>query len=192
MRYSADLLSVVSPSFFNPLYSSLEYPRQVLGTNLEEGTSYIGLIAGALAVMGALRAGAACWWLLLGLVAWGLSLGPLLKILDAPVQVQPDGYASFVTLPWAALQNLPLFNLARTPGRFNFALALAVAALAGYGAGWLWQRLPGLRLRPLVMAALMAAVLVDYQVYWPLPTHSAAIPDAVYALARRDGAPYRR
>jgi hypothetical protein len=186
VRYSADLLSVVSPSFFHPLYAWLEYPRRVLGTNLEEGTSYIGIIAGLLAIIGCTAFKRARLWLLLALVAWVLSLGPLLKILDVPVQVQSDGYASYVTLPFAALQNLPIFNLARTPGRFNFTLALAVAVLAGYGTAWLWDRIRDTRLRPALVTVLMAALLVDYQVYWPLPTHSAAIPDAVYALAERD------
>jgi hypothetical protein len=186
VRYSADLLSAVSPSFFNPLYSWLDYPRRVLGTNLDEGTSYVGIIAGLLAITGGIAARRARFWVLLALAAWFLSLGPLLKVFDAPVQVQPDGYASYVTLPFAALQNLPFFNLARTPARFNFALALAVAMLAGYGAAWLWERLRQTRLRPAMIAVLMGALLVDYQVYWPLPTHSAAIPGAVYELAGRE------
>ncbi|MBZ0301417.1 MAG: DUF4832 domain-containing protein, partial [Anaerolineae bacterium] len=186
VRYSADLLSVVSPSFFNPLYAWLDYPRRVLGTNLEEGTSYIGIIAGALAIIGLLKFRPARLWLLLAAIAWVLSLGPLLKIFDAPLRLQTDGYATAITLPWAALQNLPLFNLARTPGRFNFALALAVAVLAGYGAAWVSDRLRDQRLRAGVMMALMVALLVDFQVYWPLPTQSAVIPAAVSALAARE------
>lgn len=186
VRYSADLLSVVSPSFFSPLYASLNYPRRVLGTNLEEGVSYIGIIGGALALIGLLRVRAARGWLLLALIAWILSLGPLLKILDEPMRAQPDGYATYITLPFALLQNLPFFNLARTPGRFNFALALAVAVLAGYGAAWIWNRISRARWRTGVLAVLLAALLVDYQVYWPFPTHSAAIPGEVYALAGRE------
>ncbi|MAS35298.1 MAG: hypothetical protein CL610_14895 [Anaerolineaceae bacterium] len=186
VRYSADLLSIATPSFFNPLYAGLDYPRRVIGTNLEEGISYVGILGAALALIGVIRFRRARWWLLLAFIAWGLSLGPLLKVFDAPLQVQPDGYASAVTLPWAALQNLPLFNLARTPGRFNFALALAVAALAGYGAAWLWDRMRNVRMHPLLIGFLMVALLVDYQVYWPFPTHDATIPAAVYGLAERD------
>jgi hypothetical protein len=186
VRYSADLLSAASPSFFSPIYAWLEYPRRVLGTNLEEGTSYVGIIAGILAVIGAIKFPRARLWLLLALAAWILSLGPLLKILDVPVQVQPDGYASSITLPFAALQNLPFFNLARTPGRFNFALALAVAALVGCGAVWIWDHLRKPLERFAFFGVLMALLLVDYQVYWPLPTHSAAIPEAVHTLAERD------
>lgn len=189
VRYSADLLSVVTPSFFNPLYEGLSYPRQVLGVNLEEGSSYLGIVAGLLALVGiiaAWRRGAG-WWLALAFVALVLSLGPLLKVFDSPVRVSPDGYESYITLPWAILQNLPFFNLARTPGRFNFTLALAVAVLAGYGAMWLWDRLSHRRtLRGAVMLALAVAVLVDSRWYWPFPTTAAEIPAAIHALSQRD------
>ena len=190
VRYSADLLSAVSPSFFNPLYASLDYPRRVLGVNLEEGSSYVGLIAGALALLGLLftrrdsQSVGARWWLLLALVAWVLSLGPLLKVFDSPLRLEPDGYASYITLPWSAVQNLPFFSLARTPGRFNFTLALAVAMLAGYGALWLTTSRG--KWKPLLITVLMAAVLVDYQWYWPFPTIAADIPTAVQQLAERE------
>ncbi len=190
VRYSADLLSSVSPSFRNPLYAGLDYPRRVLGVNLEEGSSYVGLIAGTLAIVGLIftrhkaQSVGTRWWLLLALVAWLLSLGPLLKIFDTPISLQPDGYASYVTLPWAAVQKLPFFSLARTPGRFNFVLALAVAVLAGSGANWLLSRRP--IWQPTLLTVLMVMIAVDYQWYWPFPTIPAEIPTAVYSLAERD------
>ncbi len=187
-RYSADLLSVVSPSFFHPLYSHLEYPRRVLGVNLEEGVSYIGLVAGVLLLLGLWRFRAdrsVRWWLALALVAWVFSLGPLLKIFDQPARLASDEYETFIPLPWALFQNLPFFSLARTPGRFNFTLALAVAMLAGYGAAFVWQKIRRPRVGWGIITALSAALLFDYQVFWPLPTIPAAIPQAVYDLAQR-------
>lgn len=193
VRYSVDLLAAVSPSFFNPLYANLDYARQVLGVNLEEGSSYIGIIAGALALVALFRRPPESsptgprWWLALALVAWMLALGPLLKIFDAPIRITPDGYDSYVTLPWAAVQNLPLFSLARTPGRFNFTLALAVAMLAGYGAARLGDRLSARGwLRSALFGVLMLAILLDYQWYWPFPTMPATIPAAIQALRERD------
>jgi hypothetical protein len=185
-RYSADLLSVVSPSFFHPVYSVLEYPRRVLGINLEEGVSYVGIVAGVLLIIGVWKFRAARWWLALALVAWVLSLGPLLKIFDQPLRLSIDQYETSIPLPWALLQNLPFFSLARTPGRFNFALALAVAMLAGYGAAFVWERLRRPQVSWGVTGVIIAAMLFDYQVYWPLPTIPAAIPQAVYDLAERD------
>lgn len=190
-RYSADLLSIVSPSFFHPVYSALDYPRRVMGINLEEGVSYVGIVAGALLIIGAWKFRAARWWLALAVVAWILSLGPLLKIFDQPVRLTIDEYETSIPLPWALLQNLPFFSLARTPGRFNFALALAVAMLAGYGAAYLIKFLSErtrsiASLQIVFVGALIAAILFDYQLYWPLPTIPAAIPQAVYDLAERE------
>ena len=76
-KVSADLLSIATPSFFNPLYAGLDYPRRVIGTNLEEGISYVGILGAALALIGVIRFRRARWWLLLAFIAWGLSLGPL-------------------------------------------------------------------------------------------------------------------
>ncbi|MCU0513171.1 MAG: hypothetical protein MUE40_11435 [Anaerolineae bacterium] len=190
VRYSADLLAIVTPSFFHPLWGKLPYTAQVLGVNLGEGSQYIGLAAGLLALVGVRHFPAARTWLLLALVAWVLSLGPLLKVLDQPVLLRLGDYQTYLTLPLAPLQNLPGFNLARTPGRFNFALALALAALAGYGAAGLWARQPRLAAggRTAGAAGLLLAALIvaDYQSFFPVPTRPAAIPDAVYALRGRD------
>ena len=185
VRYSADLLAIITPSFFHPVYGALDFPRRVLGVNLEEGTLYAGLVAGALALIGVWRWPQARGWLLLALTAWLLALGPLLKIFDTPLRLTIGGWETFVALPWALLQNLPGFSLARTPGRASFALALAVAALAGLGALALWQRARCGGVRRGLFVALAALTLLDYQFFWPLPLIPADIPSAVHDLARR-------
>ena len=189
VRYSADLLAIVTPSFFHPLYSALDFPRRVLGVNLEEGTLYAGVVAGALALAGLWAQRRARRWLLLALIAWVGTLGPLLKLFDAPLRLVVSGYETFIALPWALAQNLPGFSLARTPGRFSFALALALAALAGWGALALAGRLGRARWQPgarrAVWVALAALILFDYQMYWPLPLTPADIPPAVAGIAAR-------
>ncbi len=134
VRYSASLLGVVSPSFYNPLFSHWDYNRRVLGVDPFEQSSYVGIVAGVLALIGLWKRREARWWLLLAGIAWVFSLGPLLKIEGAPLLIRLDGYSTHVTLPWALFQNLPLFSMARTPARFNFAVGLAMALACGYGA----------------------------------------------------------
>ncbi len=185
--FSASLLTAATPSFYNPLYSGLEYNRRILGEDPFEGAGYIGLITVALVVLAAVRVKRARFWLLLALLAWVASLGPILKIFDTPVTVSADGYTTTVSLPWALLQNLPILNIARTPVRFNFTVGLAVAVLVGYGAsvldGWLAQRTP-----PRVASALLAGVgvlmLVDFQWFVPMPTIPAEVPAAVRDLGQ--------
>ncbi len=186
VTYSLDLLAPVTPSFNHPLFGTWAYTHRVLGTNIVEGSSYVGLAAAALGAIAVWRQRAARGWLLLAAAAYVLGLGPLLKVFDQPVQLVTDGYLTHITLPWALAHDLPGFSLARTPGRFNFVLALATAMLAGWGAAWLWQRLRvGRAVRGGLLLALAALALFEYQSFWPLPTFAAAVPEPVRALATR-------
>jgi hypothetical protein len=182
VRYSADLLALFSPSFLHPIFDSiLAYPRRVLGTNLAEGAAYIGLIATVLVILGLVKKREARWWLLLAGLAWILSLGPVLKLFDQPVLIN----GATIPLPFALVQNLPAFNLARTPARFNFTLALALAVMVGYGTQWLWERLG--KGHYLLMILLAAGILWEYQSFWPMPLLPAAIPQAVVDLREEAG-----
>ncbi|MCC6614665.1 MAG: hypothetical protein IT320_14385 [Anaerolineae bacterium] len=191
VRFSADLLALVAPSPYHPLYQSLEYNARILGADPFEGSAYLGIIAGLLAVLALMRARAARGWLWLGVAAWVLSLGPLLYVNGALATVRFDGYPSAIALPYAAIMNLPLVDIVRTPGRFNFAVALVIAILAAYGCAWLLRS----RVRGWVAWAsaliLAALILFDYQVWWgdsgpDLPVVSAEIPAEISALSQRE------
>lgn len=189
VRYSADVLGIVSPSFLHPLWGAvLDYPRRVLGINLGEGSTYIGLFVGLLVLIAAWRVRAARWWLLLALVTWVLSLGPLLKVFDQPLQVAFGDYQSYIVMPYAGLYDLPVINWLRAPGRFTFTLALAVAALAGYGMMVILQPLNSQRIgrAGALWAIVVALIVFDYQFFWPMPTVTAMVPDAVHDLRTRD------
>ncbi len=186
VRYSADLLALVTPSFFHPIFGQWEYTHRVLGINLDEGAAYFGIVAALLSAVAVWKRPEARGWLVLALIACSLSLGPLLKLFDQPVVVTVGGdYPTNITLPWAAVESLPLFKLARTPGRFNFTLALAAAALAGLGASVIWTRIGARRWRWLALVAAMALILFEYQTFWPLPLTTANIPDQIRSLASR-------
>ena len=186
VRYSADLLALASPSFMHPLFGNLTYTGRVLGVNLGEGSAYLGVVAAILCVLAVLKFRAARWWLLLAFVAWLLALGPLLKIFDQPLQLGIEDTQTYITLPFALLVDIPGFNLARTPGRFTFTLALAVAVMAGYGAAWLFTKFKRDIYRYGIFSALAVLILFEYQFFWPLPTQPADIPAAFYALRARD------
>lgn len=188
VRYASDLLSLVTPSFLHPLWGQLSYPARVLGVNLAEGYAYVGVLGGALALWGAWHWRAARWWLGLLVLAWVLSLGAVLKLFDAPIRLNLGEVETHLTLPWALVQELPGFSLARTPGRFNFAIALALALLIGYGVADLARRAP--HLRPLWRWSLLGALLlgmgVDYQASFPLPSRPSASPPIFAELRQAD------
>ncbi len=190
--YSADLLAVVAPSFMHPLYRNNPLSGAILGVDPFEATAYVGLIAGGLALLGVWRRRAARWWLALALVGWVFSLGPLLRVGGAPLRLTLEGYSTGVVLPWAALYDLPVLNIIRTPGRFNFLVALAVALMAAYGLnvvrGWLPRRWGAL-----LALALIPLILFDFQFWWrpdapvpDLPTVEGVVPGPIAALAGRD------
>jgi hypothetical protein len=191
VMFSADLLAVVSPSFQHPVFGQLAYTHSVLGRDPFEKMAYIGITAALLALVAVWRNRAARWWLLLGGLVWVGSLGGILKVMDAPLAVSAGGYETFIALPGLILQHIPLLSSTRTPSRFNFTLALAVAVLAGYGLAALWPRL-GRRLGYVVCAGLSVFVLWEYQGFWSqnglpdLPTIPGVVPESITALAGQD------
>ena len=116
VTFSTDALGFVSPSPFGPLDDAgltPAYSRRVLGTNSAEGSAYLGLIPLALAVIALVRRRGAWVWAALALGAMILSLGPLLKWQDEPVTLRIEDYETYI-LPWAFLENLPVFDATRT------------------------------------------------------------------------------
>lgn len=184
--YSLDLLGIVTPSLYHPLYGQLEYTHRVLGSHIDERSAWIGVVAGALALV-ALARGQGRFWFGLALLSWVLALGPLLNVQGEPLTVRAETHASFVTLPLAFLQDLPLMSFARTPGRFAAGLALALACLATLGTARLLAS-PRMRKRParvLLVVLLPAAIGFDYQWFWPFPTGAASIAPEIAALGQR-------
>src|SRR5690606_35725165 len=105
---------------FGPLEDGVpDYAWDVLGTNSAEGSAYLGLVAVGLTALALWRRPAARVWLVVALGAMLFSLGPLLKWRDEPVVIHIETLDSYVTLLWAAFQNLPFIDATRTPGRFN-------------------------------------------------------------------------
>lgn len=184
VMFSADLLGLVTPSFLHPVFGQWEYTHRVLGVNLTEGFTYYGAVAAALTVIALWGRRGARWWGGLALLAAILGLGPLVKLFDQPIVIRLDNFETFLALPWAGVYDLPGFSLARAPGRFNFTVALAAGVLVGYGASVIWARMP--RGRAVLMVALAAVVLFEYQAAWPFPTVPANIPPGVARLREDD------
>ena len=191
MEFSLDLLGPLTPSRFHPLYGRFDHSGEILGFPTGERSAWIGFVAGALALLALMRR-RGYFWSGAALVAWVLALGPFLKLLGRPLLLTVDGFASFLTMPQALLQLLPVVNLDRTPGRFSYLLAFAVACLATRGSAELFDH-PRLKLRersyyfgPLLLALLLIAILYDYQWFWPFPTRTAVVPAEIADLAQRN------
>lgn len=182
VRFSIDLLGIITPSFGHHFFGQFNTTGRVLGVNLPEGFSYFGIAAALLTLIAILSRRAARWWLLVAAAAWILALGPVFKLFDAPLVIDIDGYPTTITPPWAFFYNLPGFSLARTPGRFTFTLALAAAVLAGYGSQAIWSYLRGGIRARVLLVALAAFAMWEYQAFFPQPTVPADVPQAIVDL----------
>ncbi len=188
VAYSTDPLAFIAPSPFTPIGRELapQYSRTVLGVNSLEGTAYVGAWVGILAGVGVLsRRGMAGFWAAIAVGCALFSLGPLLKWNDAPLQIVVGGLPSYVPLPWALFQNLPLVDISRTPGRFNVTTGLPVGVLAALGLSAVFRRLPRLGLRVTLTAALIGLILADYQLFAPFTMHPNALPPYFETLRGR-------
>jgi hypothetical protein len=189
VSYSTDPLSFVSLSPFTPWGSALAptYARTVLGTNSTEGAAYLGIVVTALCLVGLLARTRRQWlpWLTVALGAAMFSLGPFLKWTDQPIVYTLGTYKSYLTLPWAVFQTLPILNASRTPGRFNLTTGLAVAVIAAGGMYVVLTRFQRRTIQLVITAALFVGIGVEYQLFAPTLTTSAAVPAYMTDLAQR-------
>ncbi|HEX2911296.1 MAG TPA: hypothetical protein VH186_10840 [Chloroflexia bacterium] len=96
------------------------------------------------------------FYLLLFLVAVSFTFGPAWQ----------TGRFSAIPLPYALLYNyVPGFAAIRVPVRFIYVVALALAALAGYGVLWLQQRFHWQKFRSGALLGLALAVMLCGE-YW--------------------------
>lgn len=182
--YSTAALSFTAPSFYHPLYASLNFNRAILGVDPFEGAAYIGLISGLLATAALFRVRTARPWLILAAAAWLVSLGSFLKLTDQPVSVSLGGFSTLIPLPYAVLDALPVISSTRTPARFSLTLGLAISIMAGYGAALILRRVQ--RGTFVVAAAIIALIAFDTRWFWDFPMTPASVPPALVSLRERD------
>lgn len=188
LRYSADLLTIATPSFQNPLLGDLAVTQTLLGTEPFERAGYVGVVAVGLVLLALWRVRAARLWAALAVGAWILSLGPILQINGTPALFTSGDYVSHIPLPYVFLEKLPIIADTRTPARFNFAVGFAIALLAGYGAAWLFSRRfasHNKRFSILIAAVVTVTILFEYQLFWGLPINRGIVPAPIAALAER-------
>lgn len=186
LHHSTDLLALIAPSPFTPWSVAPEYSRAAIGSNSMEGTGYVGLFTVIICLIGLWRRPErAGLWLTLAIGCMIFSLGGLLKVNGDLASVTIANFETYIPMPYALLQELPFINVARTPGRFNGTVGLALGILAAYGLAWLLERLPRLS-APLLLGGLSALILLDYQLFFPYMRHPAPLPAYVSQLAQRD------
>jgi len=149
-----------------------------------ESMAYLGLTALCLAFWGVKRKGSeARFWLILGVSAAVLSLGPFLKVGGELVRYTIEGKESYIVLPYALLTRVPFFEWGRTPGRLSGTMSFALAVLASLGAGDILPRLKERRPRVAFAGGITLLVLFEYIAFFPFPVAGESIPDFYRKIA---------
>ncbi len=194
---STDLLAFFTPSQFHPLLHPLglvpSFAEEVFPglESLREGLAYPGVLAAGLALWGLIKERQRAWvWGVLALMAAVLSLGPLLKVGGELLVFEVEAQPNHVALPYALIEQAPLMQIGRTPGRLNEAAMFAVAVLAAYGIAGLSSLLARRRLMTALLAPMLLGVGFEYVAIWPFPVSSAEIPPTIQSIAKEsdDGA----
>ncbi|MDQ1300378.1 MAG: hypothetical protein QG637_295, partial [Chloroflexota bacterium] len=163
---SADLLAFVTPHGFHPLWGGWAREQsKVFTSSISEFTVFAGYIVLALAALGVIihlsrgltrmnagfsphpRAsaftrgrltGQPSFWLLVLLVFFILSLGPVLHI-GGRTALLPGGGETPLPYGWL-VRVIPFMEITRSVSRYDIMVMLALAMLAGWGLNWLWRR----------------------------------------------------
>jgi hypothetical protein len=200
LRHSADLLAYFMPPRGHLLWGEAfawrdEWPfggdtYEVYFTYTALALAALGLLAGRWArgaidedvsetAPRALAIPSRWFWAASGLVFFLLSLGPVLQVNGQ--QVRWIGSPSVpLVMPYRLLESLPVFNISRSPDRFDMPLTLCLAVLAGYGVNALagrFGRALGKRLRTSMAVSLIAVVLIVVELMpFPYPQSTADVP----------------
>lgn len=126
--YSADLAAYITPSPFNPLWSSASQQAMAgIRGGASENVVFPGFSVLGLALVGALmpstRRRAVFWWLL-AVGGFILSLGPVLQI---------AGSSTGISLPAGLFYMIPGTDIVRVPARFNILVLMGLGVCAALG-----------------------------------------------------------
>ncbi len=182
VAFSADLLSFLTPSPFNPVLSRLRLVPPLAHRliphpqALYESLGYLGVIPLALGGWGAWRRWrGAGGWALLALGAAIFSLGPLLQVNGQLVTMEIEHLQTYIPMPYAPVAEIPFMEWGRTPGRLNGTVMFALSVLAAYGLADLLERASG-RSAWAIITTLSLIIMAEFIPLWPFPTLPADVP----------------
>ncbi|GEM_PF-1859861 len=174
IRFSADLFSYVLPAPFHPWWGSTLYTvySQHFTGNVAEATQFLGFVPLLLVLFfyHRLPERHKHFWALAATVFAVISFGPRLHVF---------GYVTPIPLPYALLQQVPVFSAVRAVARAGVMVGLSMSVLLGL--------VLATQVRRAVSFIIVALLIVAEFLFFPTATQSAAT-NAVYpAVAKLTG-----
>lgn len=189
IKFSADPLLFFIPSPFHPLLGRIE-PLYALGllyrrSGFTEGIVYWGIVPLLLTGVGIRsRSRELKLFVVLGLIATVLSLGPFLKFGGELVQYTIENETSYVILPYALIKKLPLVGWGRTPSRLVLTTMFSLAVLSSYGVADILTRFRDSKVKSFIGAMFALLILFEYILFFPFPVGGEYIPSFYHDIAK--------
>lgn len=176
-KTQTDLLAYGLPPTLHPLWGEAMVPFYEKFAANRANMPYIGYTVLALALLGlwGQQRREASFWFANGLLWLVLAAGATLLVNG---RLYPH-----IPLPYRWLENLFPFSALRSPDRFNLLLVLALAVLAGLGAGYLWQR------KRRLLLPLALGVALEY-LFFPIPAWELPPRSPFLETMAQDGMAY--
>jgi len=168
---SLDLMAFFTPTGRHPVWGDLTLLTQVR-TLAQRRSVFLGFCALALAAYGLVRQRiSVVLWIVIGVVFWIFSLGPIPRLWEVPL----------LTLPWGA----PLMQVFRASHRFHIMTILAFAVLVGWGSKLAWDIASERwsQTRALIGAVLVSGVILFE--YLSVPIDTAPIRVSPFVVGMR-------
>jgi len=179
VTYSQDLLKYLIPWKKHPIWGSLFADFFAGDTIIELFPGYIPIILAIVAVRKRWGKNSQVrFWLIFGLIALILSLGPYLKI-NGP---------TWIPMPYWLLWKLPFFSFFRMPQRFALSVNLALCILAAFGLTEVFRRVKKKETISVLTTVLLVGIGFEYLMHLPFPVSSGRIPD-IYGFLRETTVP---
>jgi hypothetical protein len=182
-EYSADLMSYVLPPGEHPFWGryTVEFYNHFTTSNEAETTVFFGFLSPLLAIASIFPRWRGrrqvIFWQILALLAFLLSLGPVLHIFGRPI---------FEGMPYRGFMVLPYSEAFRIPSRIGITAALAAIVLAMMVLKRWMESHPLWRWRPLLVT-WSALLLFNMTFNFPFRSADARVPEAFRQIADTPG-----
>ena len=114
---------------------------------------------------------------------WGFSAFAFFLLCLGPI-MQVNGHKILLPLPYAIIMHIPIFSLARAPGRWDILLVLSLAILSGYGFNYLTKNYNSF-LKNILLISFSLLILFEF-LSIPLAVSSSHIPAFYKQIAEEE------
>ena len=177
--YSADLMSFISPSSFNPFWGD---KLKKLNVDFNWSEHFMGYTVIIILIYGFIKTGKEKVWFVTGMIFLLLSMGPTLKIMGKTGEYifsfPVDDLKVTVPLPYIILYYF--FPIIRNPGRFTLLTVLAMAIFASCSLKEFFRKTGYSKV--LVTVLLSIFILIEFSIIMPLT--DSKVPQIYYFIGK--------